>query len=56
LFHGFLEAERCSIFIAEPGTERIWLKYGTGLRAKEIMPPKEDTVVGNAISFGKWIV
>ena len=27
-----LRAERCSIFIIEPGTDRIWLKCGTGLK------------------------
>jgi transcriptional regulator with GAF, ATPase, and Fis domain len=51
-----MDAERCSIFIVEPGTERIWLKCGTGLREKEIKPPKEGTIVGNAISSGKWII
>lgn len=49
-------AERCSIFVVEPGTDRIWLKYGTGLKEKEIMPPKEGSIVGDAISSGKWII
>jgi transcriptional regulator with GAF, ATPase, and Fis domain len=49
-------AERCSIFIAEPGTDRIWLKCGTGLKEKELMPPREDTIVGHAISTGKWVM
>ncbi len=51
-----MDAERCSIFIVEPGTDRIWLKCGTGLNEKQIMPPKEGTVVGNAITSGKWII
>ncbi len=51
-----LRAERCSIFIVEPGTEDIWLKYGTGLKEKEIIPPKDGSVVGKAISSGKWII
>ncbi len=50
-----MDAERCSIFIHDPGTDRIWLKYGTGLREKEIMPPKEGSVVGSAISSGQCI-
>jgi transcriptional regulator with GAF, ATPase, and Fis domain len=51
-----MEAERCSIFIVEPGKDRVWLKCGTGLKEKEIMPPIEGTVVGDAISSGKWAV
>jgi transcriptional regulator with GAF, ATPase, and Fis domain len=50
------EAERCSIFIVEPDTEKIWLKYGTGIIEKDIEPPKEGTIVGNAISSGKYII
>jgi transcriptional regulator with GAF, ATPase, and Fis domain len=51
-----MDAERCSIFVHEPGTDLIWLKYGTGLREKEIMPPKEGSIVGNAISSGQCII
>jgi transcriptional regulator with GAF, ATPase, and Fis domain len=57
-----LRAERCSIFIVDPETKDIWLKYGTGLKENEhipqevIMPPKEGSVVGDAISSGKWII
>ncbi|UCH80689.1 MAG: sigma 54-interacting transcriptional regulator [Nitrospiraceae bacterium] len=51
-----LDAERCSIFIVEPGTDRIWLKCGTGLAEKEIMPPREGSIVGNAITSGNWII
>jgi transcriptional regulator with GAF, ATPase, and Fis domain len=51
-----IDAERCSIFIVEPGTDRIWLKYGTGLKEKDLMPPKEGTIVGDTISSGKWII
>ena len=47
-----MDAERCSIFIVEPGTDKIWLKCGTGLKEKEIKPPKEDTIVGSAIASG----
>ncbi len=51
-----LNAGRCSIFIVEPGTDKIWLKCGTGLKERELMPPKEDTIVGRAISTGKWVI
>jgi transcriptional regulator with GAF, ATPase, and Fis domain len=51
-----MDAERCSIFIVDPDTNAIWLKYGTGLREKDIVPPKEGTIVGNAIASGKWII
>jgi transcriptional regulator with GAF, ATPase, and Fis domain len=51
-----MDAERCSIFMAEPFSDRIWLKYGTGLKEKEIKPPKAGTVVGRAITSGKWII
>jgi transcriptional regulator with GAF, ATPase, and Fis domain len=51
-----MDAELCSIFVVEPGTERIWSKCGTLLGDKELMPPKEGTIVGKAISSGKWII
>jgi transcriptional regulator with GAF, ATPase, and Fis domain len=51
-----MDSERCSIFIVEPGTERIWLKAGTGVKEKDIIPPRKGTVVGNAISSGKLII
>ena len=51
-----MEAEVCSIFIVEPGTDRIWSKCGTLIGEKELTPPKEGTIVGDAISSGKWII
>jgi transcriptional regulator with GAF, ATPase, and Fis domain len=51
-----MNAERCSIFISEQSGEEIWLKFGTGLKEKELTPPKEGTVVGKTISTGKWII
>ncbi len=51
-----MDAELCSIFVVEAETERIWSKCGTILGDKEIIPPKEGTIVGKAISSGKWIV
>jgi transcriptional regulator with GAF, ATPase, and Fis domain len=49
-------SERCSIFVAEPGTDEIWLKCGTGLKEKAIMPPKVGSIVGHVISSGKWSI
>lgn len=51
-----LDTELCSIFIVEPETDTIWLKFSTDLKEKEIMPSKEGTIVGRAISSGKWII
>jgi transcriptional regulator with GAF, ATPase, and Fis domain len=50
-----IDAERCSIFFVEPGTEKIWLKFGTGLKEQEIRPPKKGSVVGDAIASGKCV-
>jgi transcriptional regulator with GAF, ATPase, and Fis domain len=51
-----LHAERCSIFIVESEDKVLWLKYGTGLKEKEIMPPVEGTVVGKVISSGTCVI
>jgi transcriptional regulator with GAF, ATPase, and Fis domain len=51
-----MDAEQCSIFIVEPGTDTIWSKCGTLLGDKEMMPPKKGTIVGESISSGKWII
>jgi transcriptional regulator with GAF, ATPase, and Fis domain len=51
-----MDSECCSIFVVDPKTERIWSKCGTLLGYKELMPPKEGTIVGNAISSGKCII
>jgi transcriptional regulator with GAF, ATPase, and Fis domain len=51
-----MDAEVCSIFIVEPGTDRIWSQCGTILREKELMAVKEGTIVGDAISSGKWVI
>ncbi|UCD34059.1 MAG: sigma-54-dependent Fis family transcriptional regulator [Nitrospiraceae bacterium] len=51
-----MDAERCSIFVFEPGTDRIWLKCGTGLEERQLMPPREDSIVGQAISSGRWVI
>jgi len=51
-----LDAELCSIFVVETDTGKIWSKCGTLLGYKELTPPKEGTIVGNAISEGKCII
>jgi transcriptional regulator with GAF, ATPase, and Fis domain len=51
-----MDTELCSIFIVEPNTDRICLKYSTDLKEKEIMAPKEGTIVGEAISSAKFII
>ncbi len=51
-----MDTDLCSIFIVEPHTDRIWLKYSTDLKEKEIIPPKEGSIVGSAISSGKWVI
>jgi len=51
-----MNADRCSIFISELDEGGIWLKFGTGLKEKELTPPKEGTVVGKVISSGRSII
>lgn len=51
-----LDAERCTIFIIEMGTERICSIYGTGIHEKEIEPPKDGSVVGSVISSGESVI
>jgi transcriptional regulator with GAF, ATPase, and Fis domain len=48
-----LDAERCTIFIIEMGTQRICSIYGTGIHEKEIEPPKKGSMVGSVISSGE---
>ena len=51
-----LNAERCSIFVAESGTEKIWLKYGSGLGQEKIEAPRKGSIVGESISNGMVLV
>jgi transcriptional regulator with GAF, ATPase, and Fis domain len=51
-----MDAEVCSIFIYEQGTDKIWSKCGTLLGEGELIPPKEGTIVGKAISSGECII
>lgn len=54
-FPPLVQAERCSIFIYGPDSEKAWLKFGTGLKEKEIVAPKEGSIVGRTISSGATI-
>ncbi|MBF0447980.1 MAG: sigma-54-dependent Fis family transcriptional regulator [Magnetococcales bacterium] len=56
MFPRLLEAERCSIFISEVGSESIWLKFGTGLKEKEIVAPRDGSIVGRSITHGTTII
>jgi len=51
-----LDSERATVFVVEPGTERIWSKIGTGLRERQIEAPREESIVGRAVSSGRWII
>lgn len=51
-----MNAERCTIFIAELDTNKIWSVYGTGLQGIQIEPPKGESIVGKAISTGQCII
>lgn len=51
-----MNAERCSIFIFDPNSDTIWVKYGTGLVEKQIEAPREGSFVGQTIITGKTII
>lgn len=53
---GVMGAERCTIFIMEPGTERICSIYGTGIGERAIEPPKKGSMAGKVIETGKSII
>lgn len=45
-----VHAERCSIFIYSSDSENAWLKFGTGVKEKEIVAPAKGSIVGQTIS------
>jgi transcriptional regulator with GAF, ATPase, and Fis domain len=49
-------AERCTIYIIELGTSRIWSKYGTGIQEKQIEAPREGSIAGRVITTGESVV
>ena len=51
-----MEAERCTIYIIEMGTDKICSMYGTGLEDRQIEPPREGSVVGKVISTGRGLI
>ena len=51
-----MDAERCSIFISDSGSEKIWVKYGTGVVEKQIEAPRKGSFVGQAVCLGKPII
>ena len=55
VFPTLVHAERCSIFIYSSDSENVWLKFGTGVQEKEIVAPKEGSIVGQTISTNKTI-
>lgn len=51
-----LNAERCTIYIVEIGTNKIYSKYGTHLNGMMIKPPRKGSIAGEVISTGKGII
>lgn len=49
-----LDAERCSIFVHDPDTEKVWLQCGTGLAENQVQVPKGNSLVGEVISDGQF--
>jgi len=49
--------ERCSIFVQEPATGKIWSKIGTGLNdSYRIEVPRDNSVVGRWIAGAEIVV
>lgn len=51
-----MNAERCTIYIIEMGTEKIWSVFGTGIEKMQIQPPRKGSIAGETISSGKGII
>lgn len=47
-----MNAERCTIFIMEIGSNKICSIFGTGLDERQIEPPLEGSIVGKVIRSG----
>ncbi len=50
------EAERCTIYMIEMGTDKISSMFGTGLKDQRIEPPREGSLVGKVISSGTGLI
>lgn len=51
-----LNVGRCSIFINDPETDKVWLQTGTGVDEKQIELNKSDSLVGQVIATGEYMV
>lgn len=51
-----LSAERCSIFILDPVNEKVWLMCGTGLTEKQLQVPTQNSIVGQVIETGEYVM
>ena len=51
-----LKVERCSIFINDPKTGKVWLQTGTGVDEKQIEMDMHDSLVGQVIASGEYMV
>ena len=51
-----LHAERCSIFIVDPDTHKVWLKAGTGLEESAIEVKAKKSIVGRVIQTGETVI
>ena len=51
-----LSVERCSIFILDPVNEKVWLQCGTGLTEKQLQVPTSNSMVGQVIESGKFVM
>lgn len=51
-----LNAERCSIFINDPESGKVWVKSGTGVTEHGIEVSTNDSVVGEVIASGKPVI
>ncbi|MBF0358606.1 MAG: sigma-54-dependent Fis family transcriptional regulator [Magnetococcales bacterium] len=56
IFPILLDAERCSIFLTDQESDDVWLKFGIGLAEKEIIAPKDGSIVGRSITSGKTVI
>ena len=51
-----LDAERCSVFILDPASNKVWLKAGTALRERGIEVSLKNSIVGEVIASGKPVI
>ncbi|MFC1817017.1 GAF domain-containing protein, partial [Thermodesulfobacteriota bacterium] len=51
-----MDAERCTIYIIEMGTDKICSMFGTGIQKMQIQPPREGSIAGEVIATGKGII